>query len=65
MFVDVYYHDVLFLFQVILWMDVLQFEKTNPAKLNAAALKDRMVFTFKQALACVRFYPEVWYVCYI
>ena len=47
--------------QVILWQDVLAFEKTNPAKLSVGMLKERVIFCYKQALACVRYYPEVWY----
>lgn len=47
--------------QVILWQDVLAFEKSNPAKLSAGMLRDRVCYCYKQALACVRYYPEVWY----
>ena len=47
--------------QLILWMDVIAFEKNNPAKLSPVPLRERVIYTYKQALGCLRYYPEMWY----
>lgn len=46
--------------QVIHWSKLIDYEQTNPQKLTPVQLEERVVFTFKQALMYLRFYPEIW-----
>jgi cleavage stimulation factor subunit 3 len=46
--------------QLQLWLDLIAYEKTNPQVLDAAELRTRVVFAYKQALLTLRHYPEVW-----
>lgn len=41
---------------------MIEFEKSNPLRLDAVSLRNRVSFTFKQALLTLRYYPEMWYV---
>jgi cleavage stimulation factor subunit 3 len=46
---------------VSLWKRLLEFEKTNPQKLEPQQLENRIVFTYNQCLLCLYHYPELWY----
>jgi cleavage stimulation factor subunit 3 len=46
--------------QLLLWKDLITFEKSNPQKLELEKLKERIDFTYRQALTILRFYPEIW-----
>jgi hypothetical protein len=45
----------------VLWKRFIAYEKTNPQRLDAAAFKARVIFAYKQALMCLRHYPEMWH----
>ncbi len=47
--------------QVILWRRFIRYERSNPQNLEAAPLRQRVIFAYKQALLTVRHYPEIWY----
>ncbi len=51
--------------QVLYWKKFIDFEKTNPQKLEPEKLKDRIEFTYRQALMTLRHYPELWYDYYM
>jgi cleavage stimulation factor subunit 3 len=46
--------------QVIYWKQWIDFEKTNPQKLDNDKLRERVDFTYRQALMTLRHYPEIW-----
>lgn len=39
---------------------MIEFEKGNPLRLDAVSLRNRVAFTYKQALLTLRYYPEMW-----
>eukprot|EP00475_Leptophrys_vorax_P014424 TRINITY_DN20776_c0_g1_i3.p1 TRINITY_DN20776_c0_g1~~TRINITY_DN20776_c0_g1_i3.p1 ORF type:complete len:387 (-),score=80.97 TRINITY_DN20776_c0_g1_i3:57-1217(-) len=47
--------------QVLYWKQWIEFEKTNPQKLDNDKLRERVDFTYRQALMTLRHYPEIWY----
>jgi len=50
--------------QVSLWRDWLQWEKNDPLELKEDKLDaylERVIFTYKQALMALQFWPEMWY----
>lgn len=51
--------------QVLYWKKFIDFEKTNPQKLETDKLKERVDFTYRQALMTLRHYPEIWYDYYM
>lgn len=46
--------------QVRLWRRLINFEKTNPQRLDPAALRARITFTYNQCLLCLYHYPDMW-----
>ena len=49
-------------FGLDLWRRYLAYEQANPLAIeDPALLANRVAFAFKQAIAQMRFYPEVWY----
>ncbi|KAK5089991.1 mRNA 3'-end-processing protein rna14 [Lithohypha guttulata] len=50
--------------QVKLWKEWIEWEKEDPLQLrpeNNDAYLDRIIFTYKQALMALQFWPEMWY----
>eukprot|EP00775_Hariotina_reticulata_P002070 gene2070-2390_t len=47
--------------QVKLWKGFLEYERSNPQRLEAAALTQRVELAYMQALMCLLHFPEVWY----
>eukprot|EP00879_Flechtneria_rotunda_P025212 GHRR01026781.1.p1 GENE.GHRR01026781.1~~GHRR01026781.1.p1 ORF type:complete len:542 (+),score=148.52 GHRR01026781.1:427-2052(+) len=47
--------------QVKLWKGFLEYERSNPQRLEAAALTQRVDLAYMQALMCLLHFPEVWY----
>lgn len=47
--------------QVVLWKQLVHFEKRNVQRLQPAQLKQRVVFAYNQALLCLYHHPDVWY----
>ncbi|KAA8912258.1 hypothetical protein TRICI_003538 [Trichomonascus ciferrii] len=45
----------------IRWFRWLEWEKKNPLGLDAETLKQRVVFTYKQAVMSMRYFPEIWF----
>lgn len=43
------------------WFRWLEWEKKNPLGLDSETLKQRVVFTYRQAVMCMRYFPEVWF----
>lgn len=43
------------------WKTLLEYEKSNPQKLDQEQLNQRILFTFNKALSQLLFYPEFWY----
>ena len=55
--------DIEYMEQLEIWKRWIQWEKDDPLVLkqeNIAAYRDRIVFTYKQALMAMRFWPELW-----
>lgn len=48
-----------FLEQYELWMQYLEFEKSNPQRIDPQMLTSRVSLAFDQALQCLHFFPEV------
>lgn len=46
--------------QVRLWRRLINFEKTNPQRLDPAGLRARVTFTYNQCLLCLYHYPDMW-----
>ena len=42
------------------WRKVLAYEKSNPLQVDADAMKNRVLYTYRQALVSMRYYPELW-----
>jgi hypothetical protein len=49
--------------QIGLWHDALGYEKENRQHLEPPALAERVRLVYRQALNCLRFLPDMWYVC--
>ncbi|KAF9898213.1 mRNA 3'-end-processing protein rna14, partial [Lobosporangium transversale] len=50
------------LHQLEQWKRYIRWEKSNPLNLeDPAALSNRVIWTYKQALMSMRFYPEIWF----
>eukprot|EP00742_Colponemidia_sp_Colp-10_P009017 GILJ01009800.1.p1 GENE.GILJ01009800.1~~GILJ01009800.1.p1 ORF type:complete len:710 (-),score=102.51 GILJ01009800.1:90-2219(-) len=47
--------------QMELWTSLIEFERSNPMKLEEKQLIARVVFSYNQALLCLRHYPSIWY----
>lgn len=47
--------------QLLLWKQLLEYEMTNPLRLEPEALKKRVSFNFRQCISCLLHCPEVWY----
>jgi len=47
--------------QPSLWRGLIAYERGNPQRLEPTALKNRIAFTYNQALLCLWHYPEIWY----
>ena len=47
--------------QISLWKRLLDYEKSNPQKLEGNGAYSRMVFTYKQCLMCLYYCPEIWF----
>lgn len=47
--------------QILLWKRLINYEKTNPQKLDAIALHTRVTFTYNQCLLCLYYFPEIWF----
>jgi cleavage stimulation factor subunit 3 len=45
--------------QVKLWKGFLEYERSNPQRLEAAALTQRVELAYMQALMCLLHFPEV------
>lgn len=45
--------------QVKLWKGFLEYERSNPQRLDATALTQRVELAFMQALMCLLHFPEV------
>lgn len=43
------------------WRDVVKWEKEQSATQSASEIRIRVRHTYKQALCCLRFFPELWY----
>lgn len=43
------------------WQRLIDFERTNPARLDDAGCARRVSFAFEQALLVLRYYPHVWH----
>jgi len=51
-------------YQVTLWKKWIKWEKDDPvvlAKEDPAALRNRIIYAYKQALMALRFWPEMWF----
>eukprot|EP01083_Nonionella_stella_P074850 203146_1 len=46
--------------QLVHWCKLIDYEKTNPQRLQTMQLEERVVFTYKQALMYLRHYAEIW-----
>lgn len=46
--------------QLKAWRSRLSYEASNPERLDAANLRQRVVHSFEQCAAAMRFYPEIW-----
>ena len=56
--------DAEYVKQVEIWKRWINWEKEDPLVLkdeDPAAYKARVVYTYKQALMALRFWPEMWY----
>ena len=56
--------DIEYMKQVEIWKNWIQWEKDDPLVLkddNVAAYRNRVIYTYKQALMALRFWPEMWY----
>ena len=56
--------DAEYVKQVEIWKNWIQWEKEDPLVLkdeNVVAYRNRIVYTYKQALMAVRFWPEMWF----
>lgn len=47
--------------QILLWQQFLDFEKTNPQRLDPKTLVTRVSLAYDQALSCLVHHPEVRY----
>ncbi|PRP86401.1 hypothetical protein PROFUN_05320 [Planoprotostelium fungivorum] len=47
--------------QPSLWKGLVAYEKTNPQRLEPNAVKNKIAFTYNQALLSLYHYPEIWY----
>lgn len=47
--------------QARLWREYIEFERSNPQRLDPATLTQRVSLAFDQCLMCLWHYPEVWY----
>jgi cleavage stimulation factor subunit 3 len=47
--------------QLKLWKRLIDYEKSNPQRLDTDALHERVTFTFNQALTALYHYPEIWH----
>ena len=48
--------------QLYAWKNLIEWEKRNPLKLEELVLvQERVLFTYRQALMCLRYYPDIWY----
>ena len=43
-----------------LWQKLIDWEKSNPLKLEDNEVPARVVFVYRQALMVLRLYPNVW-----
>lgn len=47
--------------QIRLWKELVAYEESDPLELSdPAALYVRLSLVYKKAIACLRFYPEIW-----
>ena len=47
--------------QVQHWRAIIKYEQSNPMNLNEGELRSMLIFSFKQALLCLRHHAEIWY----
>lgn len=46
--------------QLQIWLEYLEFEKSNPQRLDVQQFAIRVSLAYDQALQCLLYYPEVW-----
>ncbi|GMH44710.1 hypothetical protein BSKO_12662 [Bryopsis sp. KO-2023] len=46
--------------QILLWQQYLEFEKSNPQRLDPQTLVSRVSLAYDQALMCLVHHPEIW-----
>ncbi len=44
-----------------IWKTLIAFEKRNTQRLSMEDVRQRVLFTYEQALLCLYHYPEIWY----
>lgn len=44
-----------------IWRHLIAFEKRNTQRLSIEEVRQRVMFTYEQALLCLYHYPEIWY----
>ena len=46
--------------QLVLWKRILEYEQSNPLRLEPDALRARMIFAYNQCLVHYARFPEPW-----
>jgi cleavage stimulation factor subunit 3 len=54
-------HLIFSLSKAQLWKRLIEYEKTNPQRVEKSELKERVAFTYNQCLLNLYYYPEIWY----